>query len=235
MLDLFGVDGEATRVEAARCWPFTHPADAWIEGAGMDPTLLDGLRPLTALHCSSPKRAKVLASVDGKSAFVDGAALQAAGLNPSPDPPGGHIDPAAQGTPTRTQARPCARARGHTTEPDGGPARKRLRPARCGITQNRLTNSPLPKRDNGKGRHSAHRPRALGALNVEDVQSAPLRLSMSRAPQRGGGLWRADSETPRVSSWNSANFARSSRTQPRVQRMEQALKASGLSPRTILV
>jgi hypothetical protein len=95
MLDLSGVDGEAARVEAERSWPFTHPADAWIEGAGVDPTLLDGLRPLTALHRSSPERATFLASVDGHSAFVVGAALQAAGLNPSPDPPGGFIDPAA--------------------------------------------------------------------------------------------------------------------------------------------
>jgi predicted amidohydrolase YtcJ len=61
----------------------------------MDPTLLDGLRPLAAPRLTSPERDTFLASVDGYSAFVDGAALQAAGLNPSPDPPGGFIDPAA--------------------------------------------------------------------------------------------------------------------------------------------
>jgi predicted amidohydrolase YtcJ len=102
MLDLSGVDGEAARVEAERSWPFTHPADAWIEGAGVDPSLLDGLRPLATLHRTSTERARVLASVDGHSAFVVGAALQAAGLNPA------GTRPAATSTPPH-RVRPRAR------------------------------------------------------------------------------------------------------------------------------
>ena len=97
---LTGVVDEPSLVAAVRGWADAHPREAWVQGAGWSPTLLDGARPRAALDALSPTRPVYLASVDGHSAFVNTAALRRARLLSSDDPPGGRVERDEAGAPT---------------------------------------------------------------------------------------------------------------------------------------
>ena len=100
MVQLGAVADEAALVAAVAAWAVATPGDAWIEGAGWDAVALDGVEPLLALDVAVPDRPVFLASADGHSAFVNTAAMRAAGLDPARPPRGGVIDLDAQGRPT---------------------------------------------------------------------------------------------------------------------------------------
>ncbi len=100
MLPLDAVTNGTTLVAAVATWAAGTPNRAWVEGAGWDPVALDGVAPLAALDRALPLRPVFLASADGHSAFVNSAAMRAAGLDPTKPPRGGVVDKDAQGRPT---------------------------------------------------------------------------------------------------------------------------------------
>lgn len=92
---------EAARRVAGRA--ATTPAGAWIRGAGWDQHLWQGARfPGRALlDAAAPEHPVALDHTSGHAIWVNGAALQAAGITRDSDTPfGGEIDRDAAGEPT---------------------------------------------------------------------------------------------------------------------------------------
>jgi hypothetical protein len=79
------------------------PAGAWITGRGWDQNrwASRAFPDRAALDAAAPEHPVLLARIDGHAAWVNGAALAAAGVGPgTPDPPGGRILRRPDGTPT---------------------------------------------------------------------------------------------------------------------------------------
>jgi predicted amidohydrolase YtcJ len=142
------------------------PAGAWIRGDGWDQTNWGGVFPTAGpLTRAAPEHPVYLTRVDGHAAWVNGKALSLAGIgNATPDPPGGKIQRAADGTPTgvlidaaqwlvarrmgeatpaevrrwiENAAQECAR-RGITTVHDAGVDARELSSYRALIAEHRL-------------------------------------------------------------------------------------------------
>jgi predicted amidohydrolase YtcJ len=97
--------GEATTVDelqtaiAARA--AEKPREAWIRGGGWDVSLFEGKLHRSQLDEVVSDRPVYMSSVDGHSAWVNSAALAAAGITAAtPDPPGGRIERDAGGEPS---------------------------------------------------------------------------------------------------------------------------------------
>jgi predicted amidohydrolase YtcJ len=81
----------------------TAPAGAWLRGRGWNETAWPGaaLPHAALLDRAAPRHPVLLLRVDGHAAWVNGAALAAAGIGPgTADPPGGRIVRDAAGRPT---------------------------------------------------------------------------------------------------------------------------------------
>lgn len=98
--------GEAESVgalEAAiRACDAALPAGRWLLGRGWQPAQFGDAQPTRqALDELVPERPAYLATVEGYAAWVNSAALRAAGIDAdTPDPPGGRIGHDADGTPS---------------------------------------------------------------------------------------------------------------------------------------
>lgn len=101
-VDLTGVPSLSEALERVRAWMALHPT-GWITGRGWDQNLWSGQGFPTAqdLETITGERPAFLRRVDGHAAWVNGAALRAAGITDrTPDPKGGQIFRDAQGRPT---------------------------------------------------------------------------------------------------------------------------------------
>jgi predicted amidohydrolase YtcJ len=77
------------------------PDAPWIRGGGWDVSLFEGKLHKSQLDELVPDRPVYMSSVDGHSAWVNSAALAAAGITATtPDPPGGRIERDAGGEPS---------------------------------------------------------------------------------------------------------------------------------------
>ena len=100
-LDLSGVATLGGVQTAVRAWDATHPGTEWIVGHGYDPTLLPySIGRAEWLDVACPERPVALIPSDAHSAWVNTAALRAAGITgATPDPPLGAIARGADGAP----------------------------------------------------------------------------------------------------------------------------------------
>jgi predicted amidohydrolase YtcJ len=99
--DLHGVEPEAYAATVAR-YAADHPGDPWVLGGGwaMDAFGTGGPHR-SALDAVVGDRPVLLESTDGHSAWVNGRALELAGITrATPDPPRGRIERDAAGEPT---------------------------------------------------------------------------------------------------------------------------------------
>ncbi len=87
-------------VEAVRGYAAAHPGLAWVRGGSYDPTLAPGgLFDARWLDAAVPDRPVYLESADHHSAWVNTAALRAAGLgDDAPDPPSSRLPRRADGS-----------------------------------------------------------------------------------------------------------------------------------------
>jgi predicted amidohydrolase YtcJ len=103
-LDLRGAAGPAEVADAVRRRAASGlPSGAWITGGGWDQNLWPGGRfpDHAALSAAAPGVPVVLRRVDCHAAWVNQAALAAAGVTRgTPDPPGGRVERDARGEPT---------------------------------------------------------------------------------------------------------------------------------------
>jgi hypothetical protein len=98
-----GATSEAACAERAAARARAAPGEAWIRGRGWDQNLWPGARfPAEAsLTRAVPDRPAVLVRVDGHASWVNARGLALAGIGrDTPDPPGGRILRAADGSPT---------------------------------------------------------------------------------------------------------------------------------------
>lgn len=104
-LDLSSAQSGEKAVETVAAWAKAHPEMPVISGAGWQLTLFPGAAPTKApLDAVVPDRPVILFAADGHNAWVNSAALAAAGIDgATPDPPNGRIerDPLT-GAPTGT-------------------------------------------------------------------------------------------------------------------------------------
>jgi len=102
-VDLRGVTSPEEVLRRVRASADTLPAGSWIRGRGWDHTLLPGGRWPTkeVLDRAAPRNPVYLRRVCGHVAWVNSAALRAAGITQhTPDPPGGQIVRDRGGEPT---------------------------------------------------------------------------------------------------------------------------------------
>ena len=95
----------ATTVEELRALIAAHaartPGEPWIRGTGWENSLFEGKLHKSQLDAIVPDRPVYLAAADGHSAWVNSAALAAAGITAkTPDPVNGRIEREAGGQPT---------------------------------------------------------------------------------------------------------------------------------------
>jgi hypothetical protein len=97
------VDAAAYRDAVAR-YAADHPGSGWIVGSGWVSSAFPGGMPdATALDADVPDRPVYLEAFDGHHAWLNSAALRAAGIGPgTPDPPLGRIVRDASARPTGT-------------------------------------------------------------------------------------------------------------------------------------
>lgn len=101
-LDLAGIETLDGVLEAVRAWNADHPGDDWIVGHCYDPTILPhSMGRAEWLDSACRDRPVALIPSDAHSAWVNSAALAAAGITAdTPDPPHGAIVRDADGTPS---------------------------------------------------------------------------------------------------------------------------------------
>lgn len=99
--DLTGARSLAEARNRLKAWQQEHP-EGWVLGRGWDQNRWKGGFPTAAdLAVATGSRPAFLERVDGHAAWVNAAALAAAGIGPgTPDPEGGRILKDAQGQPT---------------------------------------------------------------------------------------------------------------------------------------
>ncbi|MGA9839208.1 MAG: amidohydrolase [Thermoplasmata archaeon] len=100
-LDLGGVASVPNLVETVRRWADAHPSGP-VSGRGWDPERFPGgtWPAREDVDRAVPDRPAVLTHVSGHAVVVNSTALRAAGLDRSvPDPPGGRVGRAPDGTP----------------------------------------------------------------------------------------------------------------------------------------
>lgn len=115
LADLSTAGDEAELLAITTAWAAENPDAAWIEGAGWDPSRLDGLHPRAALDAAFPDRPVFLASADGHSAFVNSRALALAALRESP--PGGVVEQGPDGPDGRIRETAVDLVAEHIPEP----------------------------------------------------------------------------------------------------------------------
>jgi predicted amidohydrolase YtcJ len=100
--DLHGVVTSEGSVAAVAAYAGAHPEAEWILGGGWSMEAFPGGTPTAALlDAVVPDRPVFLPNRDGHGAWVNGAALRAAGIDrDTPDPPDGRIERDESGAPT---------------------------------------------------------------------------------------------------------------------------------------
>lgn len=100
-VDLFSVTTVDELVETTRAWATQRPEAPWVRGGGWSAPDFEGLLHRSQLDAVVPDRPVLLYSADYHSAFVNGAALELAGITAdTPDPPDGAIERDDAGEPT---------------------------------------------------------------------------------------------------------------------------------------
>jgi predicted amidohydrolase YtcJ len=101
--DLLNVAGASDALRAIAAYAADHP-EGWIRGGGWKYEWFEhGTPPAVELDRMTGDRPAYLRVSDGHSAWVNGAALRAAGIDAStPDPPDGRIERLADGSPQGT-------------------------------------------------------------------------------------------------------------------------------------
>lgn len=103
-IDLGGLRGLDAYAEPIRAWAEANPDAPWLHGGGWSLADFPGGRPTAAaLDAITGPRPAFLVNRDGHDAWVNTAALDAAGIDAStPDPPGGRIARDDAGAPVGT-------------------------------------------------------------------------------------------------------------------------------------
>lgn len=102
-VNLRAVHNEAEAAGLVSAYAARHPGAGWIQGHGWNENNWESaqLPSRASLDEACPGRPVVLSRADGHMVWVNGAALQRAGITgTTPDPPGGHIDRDVAGEPT---------------------------------------------------------------------------------------------------------------------------------------
>lgn len=90
-IDLHGAEDQDEAVARVAAWAAANPRRAWLAGGGWSPDTLRGTAR-AQLDAASGDRPAYLRSADGRSAWVNSAALRKAGFTRrSADPPGGGV------------------------------------------------------------------------------------------------------------------------------------------------
>lgn len=99
--DLSGAVDPGACLDIVAAWAAEHPDDGWLLGSGWTTAALpSGMARASDLDAVVPDRPTLLLSADGQAAWVNGAALELAGVRfDTPDPAGGRIERGADGTP----------------------------------------------------------------------------------------------------------------------------------------
>ncbi len=100
-IDLTGLRGLDAYGERIRAWADANPDAPWLHGGGWSlPDFAGGIPTAAALDALTGERPAFLTNRDGHDAWVNTAALAAAGIDTTtPDPPGGRISRDAHGRP----------------------------------------------------------------------------------------------------------------------------------------
>lgn len=101
-LDLAGTPNLAAALEKAKAYAASQPAAGWVTGRGWNQEAWgSGFPTASDLDAAIPDRPAYLERVDGHAAWLNSAALKAAGIDArTKDPPGGRILRGANGAPT---------------------------------------------------------------------------------------------------------------------------------------
>lgn len=100
-VDLFSATTIDALLEAVGAWAERHPEVWWVQGGGWSMAAFEGILHASQLDAVVPDRPVLLYSVDGHTAFVNGVALELAGITrDTPDPPDGRIERDEAGEPT---------------------------------------------------------------------------------------------------------------------------------------
>jgi predicted amidohydrolase YtcJ len=100
-IDLTGLRGLDAYHGRIRAWADANPDAPWLHGGGWSlPDFVSGIPTAAALDAMTGDRPAFLTNRDGHDAWVNTAALAAAGIDATtPDPPGGRISRDADGVP----------------------------------------------------------------------------------------------------------------------------------------